>query len=321
MIFLRKLKISTKLVVLLLLAVVAYGVFGLVFYKNLNTLFESLVGMERSSQNIQSSSYLNSLAQYIRYYDESLTQSARNYAFTGEVKWKDRYNEMVPKLDVIIKEAIEKGNATDKILFQSVDKSNLALVKMEEEALGLVDKGKKSEAIQILQSADYWTEKAIYQKGLEQYAESKGKNYDDILSVSTSLFADEIKGAREVLSSSRWLIIFIFIFFIILVIGIFFAIRYLIVRPLEQVSRVAGEVAKGNFNEKIEIESEDEIGEVASAINVMNEKLRDSHLRLEEKVKERTAELEKMNKYMVDRELKMMELKKVLDSRTKQNEN
>ena len=40
---------------------------------------------------IQKASKQNTIAQLVRYDDEVLTQSARNYAFTSNKKWKDRY--------------------------------------------------------------------------------------------------------------------------------------------------------------------------------------------------------------------------------------
>ena len=53
---------------------------------------------------------MNADAQFIRYYDEILTQSARNYAFTMDKKWEERYRQTEPLLDVKIKGAIDSGN-------------------------------------------------------------------------------------------------------------------------------------------------------------------------------------------------------------------
>ena len=42
--------------------------------------------------------------QLMRYYEEVLTQSARNYAFTQDKKWEQRYITIEPESDKIIKE-------------------------------------------------------------------------------------------------------------------------------------------------------------------------------------------------------------------------
>src|SRR3989338_8684199 len=63
---------------------------------------------------------LNSIAQFILYYDESLTQAARNYAFTGNKHWETLYRATEPKLDELIKEAILRGDERDKSSFKKV---------------------------------------------------------------------------------------------------------------------------------------------------------------------------------------------------------
>jgi CHASE3 domain sensor protein len=66
--------------------------------------------LAKDIQNIKENERLDHLAELIRYYDEVLTQSARNYAFTGNLKWKERYQDIEPKLDKVIKEAIFEGS-------------------------------------------------------------------------------------------------------------------------------------------------------------------------------------------------------------------
>ena len=49
-----------------------------------------------SLTEIQETSTLNELAQLIGYYDEVLTQSARNYGFTLDEKWEARSTDPTP---------------------------------------------------------------------------------------------------------------------------------------------------------------------------------------------------------------------------------
>lgn len=100
-----------------------------------------------------------------------------------------------------------------------------------------------------------------------------------------------------------------------------------ILSPLKDLSKAADEIGKGNFNNKVKIVSEDEIGKLGIAFNNMVAQLQVMYAGLEKQVKERTEELaaklaetEKMNQMMVDRELKMVELKDKIDElETKNN--
>ncbi|MBI5728814.1 MAG: HAMP domain-containing protein [Candidatus Magasanikbacteria bacterium] len=90
-----------------------------------------------------------------------------------------------------------------------------------------------------------------------------------------------------------------------------------LIRPLVGFTEVTKIIAGGDLTKRAEVHSKDEMGELAASFNVMTARLQESHASLEGKVQERTAELNqkigelgKMNKFMVNRELKMVELKK-----------
>lgn len=265
-------------------------------------------------------SELDSLAYFIRYYDEILTQSARNYAFTEDGKWKDRYLENVKVLDEKIKTAIEKGDQTDKEIFRKIDSANLALVEMEENAMAAVDSGEADRAIRILESEEYWNQKKIYQDGLIKYSENRGSRYDETLSnVVGVLKADTEKVQAEMDD--------IFVFFLgAVAVGLifdFFAGWFfsgLISRPIRRLIEASREMAAGHFDKRVDIPSKDEFGDLAKSFNTMATQVEKAHREIEKKVEERTADLEKTNKYLVDRELKMIELKKQI-SLKKKNEN
>ena len=141
--------------------------------------------MPQSIGEFTKAEYLDGLAQFIRYYDEVLTQSARNYAFTQNQKWEQRYRDIEPQLDKIIKQAIENGDETDKHFFAKVDESNLALVKMEYASIGYVNQKNPQEAVRILESDEYWNQKRIYEQGLRDYVAKRGSKYEEALVSST----------------------------------------------------------------------------------------------------------------------------------------
>ena len=106
--------------------------------------------------------------QLMRYYDEVLTQSARNYAFTGDEKWALRYKAIEPLSDKLLKDAIIHVDIDIKPFFVTMDEANTKLVKMEYRAVELVNEGKKEKAIKILESDEYSKEKKILAGGLEE---------------------------------------------------------------------------------------------------------------------------------------------------------
>ena len=113
---------------------------------------------------------MNADAQFIRYYDEILTQSARNYAFTMDKKWEERYRQTEPLLDVKIKGAIDSGNKVVGHIFSNINEANTILVNLEYRAINLVNNGQHEDAIKILESEEYWNQKKIYELGLREYA-------------------------------------------------------------------------------------------------------------------------------------------------------
>ncbi len=93
-----------------------------------------------------------------------------------------------------------------------------------------------------------------------------------------------------------------------------------ILGPLQVLQEAVQGVNDENLDIQVSVDSNDEISELARAFEGMAKKLKASYVGLEDKVKEKTLaletkleELEKMNELMVDRELKMIELKKSLE--------
>ena len=104
-------------------------------------------------------------------------------------------------------------------------------------------------------------------------------------------------------------------FFIAAAIGMYLTKK--VTAPIIELRNAVKKLADGDFDSKIVIHTKNEIGDLAEGFNGMSEKLKQSYAGLEKKVNERTielnakvAELSQMNNLMIDRELKMIELKK-----------
>ncbi len=121
------------------------------------------------------------------------------------------------------------------------------------------------------------------------------------------------------------------IYLLIVAVSIFMIVELFqitLIRPLGKLVIAVKSISSGNLASRVDIRSSDEIGQLARAFNDMSQSLSGLYTGLEEKVKERTLELEiqsaeserkykeyeDMNKLMIGRELKMSELKKEIEA-------
>lgn len=234
-------------------------------------------------ENLSSASYLDSIAQSILYYDEVLTQAARNYAFTGDEKWKEKYYETMEILDKKIKEAISMENDADKKIFEVVNNSNLALVEMEENSLSLADSGKSEEAIKILESKEYWDQKMIYSESLIQYLDKRSAAYQDALAASRKIAGNLEKDIDQSFFSLILVFISSIIAGILIATIIIWRLTKSILRPLSSLKSGMKEIIKGNLDKRVIVDSKDELKELADYFNSMAESLKESRTDIEKK--------------------------------------
>ncbi len=108
-----------------------------------------------------------------------------------------------------------------------------------------------------------------------------------------------------------------------LIFGAFFLLKKLILMPVIKLSHITQKIMNGDMNARAQIHSHDEIGQLETNFNAMAVGLQDAQKNLEQKISERTknmevtknelegkvSELKALNDVMVNRELKMIELK------------
>ena len=240
----------------------------------LNQIENQLADLQDSNKELQKTAELNDLATDIKYYDESLTQSARNYAFTGDVKWKERYSVDEPELDKTIKRSNELGDESDHEFFASIDNANLALVEMEYESIKLVDQGKSADAIKILESKQYWDLKKTYAQGLVSYA----VKHDSMKTSSQYTHTQEIVTLTTKIGSfvSNTINILVISIPIILILSTIFIIMISrgISKPVTRLNEALKKVSTGNFEIEIKIGGNDEIHDLAASFNLMSKQLK-----------------------------------------------
>jgi HAMP domain-containing protein len=89
-------------------------------------------------------------------------------------------------------------------------------------------------------------------------------------------------------------------------------------RPIVKLQKGTEEFEKGNLDYKVGTKGKDEIGQLSRSFDNMSASLKESRKNTEDKIAERTKELEQINKAMVGRELKMIELKKEIEKLKKE---
>lgn len=140
-----------------------------------------------------------------------------------------------------------------------------------------------------------------------------------LLDYKTNELRKIIKEQEEAMSQITNLALFIGIFISIIGFFLSFLLSRNITKPIISLRDTAIEIGKGNLDREIQVKTKDEIGELAEAFSQMTGALKKSGKKieeyskgLEEKIKNvevERAKLEQMNKLMVGRELKMVELK------------
>jgi signal transduction histidine kinase len=277
--------IRQKLLCVFMVSSAIIAVFGFLLVYQLGKITKEFEGSGSLVSNVverintlNHAATLDKLALSIKYYDEVLTQSARNYAFTGDGQWKLRYKSAEPELDVIIKKAISQGGDAEKTFFTSVDESNQALVKLEYRSIELVDLGRNAEAIDILESKQYSDYKAIYKTALDNYIGARGANFLDVSDAATSTIvqANLLEKANFAQLNLIYTVLIVAIptlIAVILIVG--YRIANNINTPIKFLIQATDELAKGNYSVDMGRQEKNEMGILAERFDQMRNKLRE----------------------------------------------
>ena len=170
------------------------------------------------------------------------------------------------------------------------------------------------------------TERAVVQIQEEDQLQEMRKIQDEISSLISNIidtanknFEQSIKNINKVEKTT----FLVFVLAILAVIIFAFIFSDFITRPIRRLTKAATEISKGKLKQKVVIQSNDEIGNLARAFNTMSQKLKQYYQDLGKEVRQRTADLEKskhileskindlerFQKVTIGRELRMIELK------------
>jgi len=77
---------------------------------------------------------------------------------------------------------------------------------------------------------------------------------------------------------------------------LFFTLRQVVIKPLDNLKNVTSEISNGNLNAKVQLETGDEFERLGQAFNTMGSKLADHRDTMEEKIEQATHELSEANR-------------------------
>ncbi|QLH11317.1 HAMP domain-containing sensor histidine kinase [Nitrosarchaeum sp. AC2] len=258
---------SQSLILGFLVIAAISGVIGVISLYQFVTIIDSLkTAVPESIEDFKTKASILENDRLIMYYDEVLTQSARNYAFTHDEKWKSRYLQIEPVLDKLIKEPYSDANNS---VFFELNKINIELVNMEKEAIRLTDDGEYKQAISLLESDEYTNLKSHYTDSLKIHSKNNNLEYNDgIRSLeNTSLLLssniDRVTKEGTIVLE----IIFPILVSLSILLGIFFSKR--LSAPIGDLKKSVKLIAAGNFDVNIPVRGPDEIKELIQDFKTM----------------------------------------------------
>ncbi len=267
-------KIGIKLISAMLFLVLIIVVMGYVL--TLQVKKTSLLLNERLHQNISSINQnlqLKDFSKYFLYYDEKLTQSARNYIHTQEFQWKDKYYDAKKYLDQHLLAAKTQGNTDDNLLLENIFQINSSLRTIEKQILDFIDSGQKEKALNLLNSDNYQSLKKSYTENFSAFEKQISKKLSDTVYSYQQQMGEHKRHTQEVIKSSEYTVIIISLISLVLalILGLFLTIS--ISNPIQQLKEKTQIISEGNFDTLIQTRSNDEIGELAASFNSMTQKL------------------------------------------------
>ncbi len=108
-----------------------------------------------SIEQFHHNSEANELVDHIKYVEEILVQSARNFAFTRNKEWEQRYFAFLPDINASIQSLIDKSKAAETEMLYPIQSARASLAKSEIMAIKLVNQGDIEGAVATLEALPY----------------------------------------------------------------------------------------------------------------------------------------------------------------------
>jgi methyl-accepting chemotaxis protein len=268
-------KVGVKLICSLLFLVLIIVVSGYVITLHFDkaSFFSHNVLLD-NTRHIEKITRLNSAAKYILFYDEVLTQSARNYAYSGDPRWIERYNQTEPLLVEKINFVIQNGDHYIENLFKELTRVNQELVRLEKRSIDFVNNNQKKNAIALLDGKTYQSFKENYTNILQRYNQKISDTLQKALAVNVQNITTHTAHNKNRVETSEYTVIGISVLALIvaLFLGLFLTIS--ISNPLQELKEKTHRISEGDFDTNLVIKSHGELQELAQSFTLMTQKLK-----------------------------------------------
>jgi len=111
-----------------------------------------------------------------------------------------------------------------------------------------------------------------------------------------------------------WIIGIVIVIFLLII----FLINRQFIHAINEITKAVIQLEKGNYDIKLNVHISPELKKLALALNHLAKHLDQSKISTEVEIQKRTGQITKINQFMVNRELKMIELKKEIKELKKQ---
>jgi signal transduction histidine kinase/CheY-like chemotaxis protein len=148
-----------------------------------------------------------------------------------------------------------------------------------------------NEEIKIVKPKKFQLEKKTYFLQIRPFSDNYGLDWLIVVVVPEADFMERIN------ANTRTTILLCMAALIVATIIGFLTSRW-VTKPIISLNEAAKDIAKGRWDRRVEIERSDELGELSKSFNSMAVQLKESFANLEEKVRERTAELAESNQQL-----------------------
>lgn len=290
--FIRRLRLGKRLILAFLCMASLVAVVGFFSLAELQRVVVPLTDeVPAQLEQIRVTADADDLIQKIIRYNQVMTESVRNYSQQNNREYKLKYKEFESRLDASIRELGLKGKTLLEQIFPVLDKQRRVFVSIEQRAVYLTDMGRSDEAVHALESEEYWNAKRLFRQQLDQYIDRRGDEYDQSLAMTVTKIEAMLERIHEIVERSQHVLFLLILIavFIALFLGVY--VSRTIITPIRSLQKGAKLIGKGVLDHRIDVESEDEIGELAELFNAMTVKLHDFYSGLEAKVQEKTKEL------------------------------
>lgn len=221
---------------------------------------------------------------------ERALMPGNDYIITGDKKYEDEFRKEMEKVDTLLNEL--------ELVLSALEENNVRDIKEEKEIFGKVRVSWKNmkELSRMIFALPKPIGSAAAKRLMEEMDYKWGRPASKRLARWHDIDMSELKKAVEDIGAAgarSWYIIgAAFITFITggIFLASFYSMRFL--RPIRELNNGAERLAGGELDYRVDVKTGDEIEQLANQFNRMGERLKESYSALEERVNERTKELQ-----------------------------